>query len=307
MFKLLTRDSLRPLLVRSCRNRARCLFVLSTGRVGTKTLTYLLNVPKRVSAVHEGDPKLLEESLDAYNNRALSEDDATKVLQLYADSRIRALLRASFGRALYAECSNRLTYLAPILAGYFPQAKFLYLYRNPADVVRSGMRRRWYSGHPWDPYRVTPRPDDPAAKHWPTWSPFEKCCWYWRAVNDLCLDIVSSLPDERTLSMSTESLFNADCTGVEELFLWLGIEDYDKEAVLRIINTRYNAQEAGDFASWSLWTPSQKAILAQIVGRTAKRLGYESYGDQTCCRRRKVSSTFCRSGEAALRRLITLL
>lgn len=262
------------------RSSTRCLFVLSTGRVGTVTLTHLLNLSSRILARHEPGPLLLDETKHAYQRHPLSGHEGRKLARLFATTRARALLRAARRRQLYAECSNRLTYMAPALAEYFPHSRFIHLFRDPAATVRSGMRRQWYVDNPWDDARITPRPDDRWADAWSDWGPFEKCCWYWNAVNEFALDIVALLPSERVFSTSMESLF-ASHEGAERIFRWLGVEIPPREEIQRVIAKPYNAQRENRFPSWSEWTPEQKEQLERIASGTARRLDYLTYAERS--------------------------
>jgi hypothetical protein len=47
-----------------------------------------------------------------------------------------------------------------------PNVKFVHLFRHPGEVVRSGMRRGWYNGHPSDRYRIEPGQHDPMRRLW---------------------------------------------------------------------------------------------------------------------------------------------
>jgi hypothetical protein len=230
------------------RNLARCVFVLSTGRVGTTTLQHLLNLSKDVHAFHEPDPKFLKEGQEAYLEFPLSKGKSSELFDRYVEARVSRLSRALERGCVYAECANRMTFLAPILAGSFPQAKFIHLYRNPADLIRSAMRRRWYvSGNEYDRTRVVPRHDDPWAAEWETWDLFEKCCWHWKTVNGFALHVLSELPQDSVFRARHESLFGQDAGEAERLFEWLDVSKPERKEVLRVIGTRYNEQRLGEF------------------------------------------------------------
>ncbi len=261
------------------RRSLRCLFVLSTGRVGTVTLTKLLSLSPKILARHEPGPLLLEETKRAYQQHPLSAKEGTRLARVFATARARALFRTVRRTGLYAECSNRLTYLAPALANYFPRSRFIHLYRDPAATVRSGMRRRWYVDHPWDGQRIAPLPDDPWAEHWNEWGPFERCCWFWNAVNEFALDMVDLLPPDRVYSTSMESLF-ASHDAAERVFTWLGIDVPPRDDIQRVIAKPYNAQRENRFPSWSEWTPEQKEQLERIASSTARRLKYLTYAER---------------------------
>ena len=46
------------------------------------------------------------------------------------------------------------------LGELFPKAKFIQLVRHPGDFVRSGIRRKYYSGNENDDSRITPLIND---------------------------------------------------------------------------------------------------------------------------------------------------
>ncbi len=268
---------LRRAVTAAVRRRASCLFVLSTGRVGTVTLTHLLELSPAVDAQHEPGPQFLEETRRAYQGSPRNGAQTAALARAFAASRVRPLWRAARPGRVYAECSNRLTFLAPQLAEYLPRSRFLHLHRDPATVVRSAMRRGYYRDHPWDAYRITPRPDDPFAGEWEGWGPFERCCWYWAAVNGFCLDAAQRLPPERVLSARMEALFGANGDGVTRLCGWLGVPAGPPAEVRRVAGTRYNAQRENAFPQWSEWSAAQRAALARIAGPVATRLGYHEY------------------------------
>lgn len=277
MIALKGKARIKRLLAGAIRPRARPLFVLSTGRVGTVTLTYLLNLSDEIHAEHEPGPQFLEETRWAYERRPLSKEARSALLADYAGSRVRFLLRAWRTGSIYAECSNRLTFLADVLADGFPRSRFIYLYRDPASVVRSGMRRGWYRDNPWDPFRIRPRQDDRWAREWEGWTAFEKCCWFWHATNEFCLQIADRLPESRILRLSTRELFASDGSGAERTFEWLNVGPVSRSEILRVVGTRYNAGSEGEFPPWPEWSDAQKEALVRIAGGTAERLGYLSF------------------------------
>lgn len=269
---------MRRALSAAARRRASCVFVLSTGRVGTVTLTHLLNLSPAVDAEHEPGPQLLEETRRAYQAHPLPGPEATALMRTFAASRVRPLVRAARGR-VYVESSNRLTFLAPQLSAHLPRSRFIHLHRDPATVVRSGMRRGWYDNHPWDPYRIQPRPDDPWAGDWERWGAFERCCWFWTAANQFCLHVVDRLPADRVFATGMEALFAADGEGAHRLFAWMHVPPGAPEDIRRVTATRYNAQQGRDFPIWSEWTREQRAALARIAAPVAVRLGYDRYAE----------------------------
>lgn len=121
--------------------RSTCVFVLSTGRCGTKTLTHLLKLSSTVYARHEPAPRLYAEALDAYLSNLMP---TTRYRAIFTAARAPDIGAAFLRGQVYAETSNWLTFFSPIIRDLLPNAKFIHLVRHPRDVVRSGMRRKWY-------------------------------------------------------------------------------------------------------------------------------------------------------------------
>jgi len=247
----------------------QCLFVLSTGRTGTKTLSGLLDLSGEVDAFHEPRPQLLKERQSArwevYKNQ-------NKYRHIFIRSRGAFLLRTKWRNRIYAETSPRLTYFAPVLADLLPNAKFLFVHRDPAGVIRSGMKRGWYVDHPADYARVRPVEGEPFFDRWEKMDPFGKICWYWHVYNEFALDFRQDVNPSRILTIQASSLFNG--TAVPTIFDFLDLRQPAEEDVDRVLGQKLNAQKEGTFPTADEWTPSMLETLQSIAGDTMKRLGY---------------------------------
>jgi hypothetical protein len=275
------KELVRPLVLATTRFRAKCAFVLSTGRAGTETLTHLLRLSPDVSAFHEPSPEFLSESQSAYQDHPLPRRKAMHLARHYCNARLFSDRKATdFGRCcisgrLYVECSNRLTYVAPALAQYFPEARFILLHRHPAEVVRSAMRRRFYTGSRLDSYRIVPRHNDQFCANWSAWSRFEKCCWYWQAVNQFALDFLQTLSDDTYRVLPSRALFQPDMPRIQSLFEWLGTAPPSDTEAQGLLSQPRNAQVDGTFCQYAHWSTQQRKTLASIVGPVATALGYQ--------------------------------
>ena len=120
----------------------------------TESLTHLLNLCPEISAFHEPEPVLWDESREAFHSVF---DKPERQGRIFLRARRSPLQTAFRANRFYAETSNRMTYFAPAIAQVLENSQFLHLYRHPADVVRSGMRRGWYQNHSLDklPYHTS--------------------------------------------------------------------------------------------------------------------------------------------------------
>jgi len=278
MLKFPGKDFIRRQLANRYGRFANCLFVLSTGRAGTTMLAHLMEITHGVQAEHEPFPLYLKETCDAWHQFP---DRSMNFPSQFATSRMRVLCRNRYHEGLYAECSNRLTYVAYELRDHFPNAKFIHLYRDPADVVRSIMRRKYYTEgtsekSDWGRYRITPRDSDPAIRLWDKWTPFQKCCWYWAAINQYSINFVND-SGERAQSLNAEDFFHNRNEEYSSLCNWLGLNPPASDEIQQLLAKPANSQVSGEFDTWNSWSIEQRKDLIDIAGETAVRLGYDKY------------------------------
>lgn len=258
-----------PQLLFRLSRRTPSLFVISSGRTGTKGVVALLAQSPRILSLHEPTPTGVEEAKRAY----LDGLEGGRYAEFLRRARGQRLFYARVTGRSYAEATNMI-YLAPLIAEELPGSRFLFLHRHPGEVVRSGMRRGWYERHPWDPYRITPRPDDPAHAQWPEWDPFEKICWFWHAANRYILDFVASLDPQRVMVLSFEDYTGGDLESKRALFRFAGQEPPADDRLTSVVSLKVNAQHTGDFPKYAEWTDAQRDTLRRIAGPTMERLGY---------------------------------
>ncbi len=245
------------------------LFVLSTGRTGTKTLTHILALSDQIDAFHEPYPRLMEERKYA---RTEIYDNPNKYKKIFSDSRSLYLWNSYRNGKFYAETSARLTFFAPVIYDILPNSKFLYIHRHPAEVVRSGMRRGWYVDHPADYARIVPVKGEYAFEHWATWTPFEKICWYWDAYNRFALGFVDSVLSDRVIQVRADEIFSG--RSVDCIFDLIKLRKPDDDLIHAELSKKHNIQKGASFPVFEDWTEEMKQTLYRHAGETMQRLGY---------------------------------
>lgn len=250
---------------------ARSVFVLSTGRTGTETLARLLALSPHVDAYHEPSPQLLYERQQAFFEVYTRPH---KYLAIFRAARRVALTHSVLRGKVYAETSARLTFFAPVIAEAMPNAQFIFIHRHPAEVVRSGMRRNWYNGHPADIYRISPQPGTLEAASWPEWSQFQKICWYWKAYNRFALDFLRSHGRDRVFVLPFAAIRSTDLRIFGSLFRFIGVSQLPDGEVASVLSTRFNEQVKGDFPHHSEWSREQRVMLTEICEPEMSDLGY---------------------------------
>ena len=248
---------------------SEAVFVLSTGRTGTETLMHALNLSQRISAFHEPVPQLMVERKFARTEVHTHPD---KYRRIFAEARSVPLLKARRSGLVYAETSARLTFFAPVIAELLPRARFLYIHRNPGEVIRSGMRRKWYVNHPADHARIVPTEEEIPAAEWEAWEPFKKICWYWDAYNRFALNFAAEADSSRILFVRAEELFER--AGIERIYDFLQIARPPAPDIDGVLSMKHNAQTRADFPRYEQWTREMKDTLADVAASTMVELGY---------------------------------
>lgn len=177
------------------------VFVLSTGRCGTKLLTQLFNELPAVKAWHEPSPELTYYSRFAFEHWNTMNE--TETLRRIVDAARYELVRNAFLLdKVYVETNNRITFYAFALAELYPQSRFIHLVRKPEKVVKSGLARGWYTGHTlYDESRPQPPTliEDPEAK----------IAWLWNETNGFIESFKKSVEAGRLMTVRSEDLFSS--------------------------------------------------------------------------------------------------
>ena len=250
-----------------------CLFVLSTGRVGTETLAALIGLARNVFTYHEPRPLLygLSKLSYEYSDNA----DVSKVLQEAFFVARQELMKRSLNCNMgYVESSPQVTFLAPCIKKVVPNVRFIHLVRDPRDVVRSGMRRNWYEGHGADKTRIIPHPDSSAGREWESYSAFKKNLWLWNETNSWILRFTSGMPAERILLLHSEEVFEASEETLKKLFTFVGSSLPPDRKIAHVLGKKLNQQKTGTFPESEVWSNEMRRDLFNIAGQTAQSLGY---------------------------------
>lgn len=250
-----------------------CVFVLSTGRVGTQTLSSLFKLAKNVFAYHEPEPLLYGLSKLAYEN---NNKIVRKILiEAFLALRKEKIEYSLYSKRGYVETSPHATFLAPIILEAIPNARFIHVVRAPRYVIRSGMRRKWYNGNSADKNRIVPNPESEEGKRWESYSPFQKNSWLWAETNKWILEFSSSLPADRIILVRSEDIFTANEEIIKKLFSFINSPMPSKRKIKHVLNKNLNIQRSGIFPEVSDWSDKMHSELFSIAGETAGILGYK--------------------------------
>lgn len=240
-------------------DKSNPVFVLSTGRCGTKFLTKVLKRSEVIDSFHEPVPELIYYSKYAYENQCENE----KLKLIIDSSRFEYIMRSFLNKKIYFESNNRLTFFAYQLNELFPKAKFIHLIRDPRDFVRSGIRRKWYSGqHLWDMGRIKPLND---SINWDHLNLISKISWLWNETNSFIEDFKKSIDEEKMLTVKSEDLFT-DINVIKKIFDFIDVPlVYDDQELAKLIEKPVNKQNVNQFPYYEDWNISQKISLKKYV------------------------------------------
>jgi hypothetical protein len=249
------------------------VFVLSTGRCGTKWLTELLSRSNDVFVNHALQPELIRQSRRAYELGPTNVDFLTEIVRAARDDLISAAHQRS---RVYVETNNKITFFAFALKNAYPRSRFVHLYRHPADFVRSGMRRGWYSGHSHDVGRIVMK----ESGQWERLSRVERIAWLWNETNSFIEVFLQELEPDRSIAVQSEQMFS-DGKVTLEICRFVGGDDISSFDVNKMLGKRVNVQRQGDFPRFEEWTVEQQEILRKWCTLASKyRYDLETGGTQ---------------------------
>lgn len=229
------------------------VFVLSTGRCGTLYLSKILDTIHQVDVYHKPKPELIYYSKYAYENYLKYNEIIGKIFDA---ARYEYIQESYLRKRIFIETNSRITYFACAIAEMFPKAKFIHLVRNPADFVRSGIRRNWYGSNDVHSLgRIEPINN---TNLWNKMSQFEQICWLWNETNEFIELFKQNYTNNQNLFMlKSEDMFH-DEKLIIRLLEFCNISDYDPKLIRKKMSKPVNAQKTGTFPEISEWTSNQK-------------------------------------------------
>ena len=220
---------------------SRIVFVLSTGRSGSTSISDTLAQIPTVTSLHEPNFNLIRLSAE-YITRAKSESDIFKELQAYFQ-------HTSFFNSsdeLYVESDQKLVPFVPMLNKLFPECKFVWIFREPKSFVKSAVARDWFkydasqnileNGVLLDPtersqgLRIGGNSLDVVSNEvWNSYNLAERNAWYWLYWNRLIEKNLEEITENRIFVVQLKEL-NASML---YLIKFLGLDPKDSVEALQ--------------------------------------------------------------------------
>ena len=253
------------------------VFVLTTGRSGSRFVAELLGWSPRLAAHHEPRPTL-QRFADFARTR---QGDLETLTRMIDAARMESVLEAMVQDRIYVESNQCLTYFGPAIARLFEGSRFVHLVRHPGDFVASAVRKGWHLNDSiWEAGRV--RMDDATA--WAGLTQTQKLAWLWREVNEYLDGFLAGLPPARARRFRLEDLVSHR-ESVDALFTFCGADPPPAEVVRQAQARRVNQLEVGpdepptmrkrpDFPGYRAWPETTKGELRGLVAAVADRYAY---------------------------------
>lgn len=240
---------------------ARCCFVLSTGRCGTKLLTTVLERLPSVIVEHQPVPELQYASATIHNE-CVTDPVALRLAAIAA--RFNHVTTAYLRGRQYIETNNRITFLARPLAELFHRSVFIHLIRHPGEYVRSGMRRGYYTDARMEHEQLHPLLGTEANVRWLSMDRLERIAWQWNETQQYIEEFKATLPAARVMTVRAEKLFTEPSTTLQ-ICRFLGLKPGAGFArtLERRLRSPVNAQRSGTFPTFDEWPITERDKVAR--------------------------------------------
>lgn len=190
---------------------------------------------------------------------------------------------------LYFESSHFLSHLIPELTELY-DGRYIHLYRDGRDFVRSGLQRGWwyadrsdwtlkhmirrwlrrkffieFSDAGWEDHRLEP----PRGLK----SRMQKIAWLWTEINSVILSDLQELPSSDRLALKLED-FGENSVKLVLDFLALPSTRSVVEQIVRVVKSKPNKTGNLEVPEFSEWPEEKKKEFWQVAGAMMERLGY---------------------------------
>ncbi len=265
------------------------IFVVGSGRSGTRSIFKLLSGEASVEAHHE------------YACTHVQRVAAKYFMGRYSKFEVACRLRAWHGAAVYysqaqtwVDCSNKLSWVIEPLLEVFPDARFVHLTRDGRKVVGSYFNKlapeiydddsvailsSWLENSqlPEPPpekryWWNVPQAGQPFCAEFQSFDQFRRICYHWREVGRVIEESFGAVPEAQRITVKLEDLVSNRAT-LTRLLKFIGLNF--RETLFQALQTPQNVFFPMDF----MLTAEQKAAFGSIASDTMDRLGYDNNSD----------------------------
>lgn len=242
----------------------KTVFILSTGRTGTKFLAEFFNRAPDVFAVHEPKPsRVLRFWTMAYLQRKVSEPKMREILNKFRAKKIH-----STDEEIYIESNNFMAGFTNAITKELEDSTIIHIVRDPRDYVKSAMNKGADSRLKGLANRFLPYAHLPLKrkKH----AVLIRTAEYWKLVNEY-LEGADSKSSYHLYKF--EEIFDPKSKKLENLIGVLGVELVPESSDR---NQKVNKAHLKVMKSWESWSNEECRIVDEICGPLMKKYGYGS-------------------------------
>ncbi len=255
------------------------VFVLSTGRSGSKFVHHVFEQLDDTASYHEAFPTLQYFSNYAYQNQ----ENLDLLEAMFKAARFELILSAYNQKKVFIESNQCLVFYAPVINKLFNNARFIHLIRHPGDFIRSGVMKGWHLNDSiWESGRVRMQND----KEWNNFNHIEKLAWVWVTTNAYIKSFLKTLDSKRYLVTRLEDIVsNHDYLAnlkrfagnmdevLPEKIKWLQSTKVNELHIHE--NEPPNMKKISSYPPYSQWSNEDKRKVRNIAGDLPLKFGYE--------------------------------
>jgi hypothetical protein len=262
------------------------VFVMGSGRSGTKMISQLLAGVEHIEAHHEYVRDFYQRDAALYFMGRLDRQHMLdKLREVYASA-------AYYSEAKYfIDSSNKLAWVADLLPIAFPNARFVQLVRDGRKVASSFFHKlRWHvyadkytsilqdwlndsMSRPMPPpneefWWIIPQEGQPFHQEFDSFDRFQRCCYQWAEANRVIHAALSSVPETHQRTVRLEDLMSSQIH-LANLLAFLEIE-YD-DSFMQVMKKPRHVYVPIDYPL----TDRQRIQFSEIGSQMMALFGYD--------------------------------
>ncbi|MBW2621267.1 MAG: hypothetical protein JRD68_00045 [Deltaproteobacteria bacterium] len=212
------------------------IWILSTGRCATLTMSVLLHACENVTCFHEPIPRLKHHFTKALKKEAGGID----LLDLVYSARIDLTSTVKAFGYIYAEAGHQTTPFAYEIKQIYPRAKFIWLERDRDSFIDSAIRWGWYNS---DDKYIKYRPFYKLVGSVPRETILEK---HWELVSNFINDFVNAQAREDWCYVDFQRVKDKDLKDLfRQLVKWGVVKPPTEDMIQQILEVKLNAGPPG--------------------------------------------------------------
>jgi len=248
--------------------KTRSVFIISTGRTGTKFFETFFNDPPDVVAMHEPKPSRI---LRMWSNARLENRVSARQLAPVLLAKRKKFVDPASPPKIYIESNPFAVGFTEVFSKVFDKPVIIHVVRDPRDYIKSalnhgntrGLKKLFNDYVPfWYPdiKSIQKLPKDPGL--------MTRTAHYWKIVNKHIIDTCQDRPDYHLFKF--ENLFSGDSNTLTQLAKAIGVDKVIKSKDLR----PKNQSKDRVIQSWQDWSAEECQLINDICQPYMGQYGY---------------------------------